>query len=145
MSDNFGHMIVRPGGYRCSCGRVGCLETQCSETALYSRLGYSNIQEFFEALKKGDERCVTRWEEYMDDLCTALNNLYMAYDMDLVIGGSMSQYLEQYRDKIEQRVFRDYSLFPVRKKLVFVHEGEYAAAIGAAAVVIEKFVARKIS
>ena len=145
LSDNFGHMIVRPGGYRCSCGRVGCLETQCSETALYSRLGYSNIQEFFEALKKGDERCVTRWEEYMDDLCTALNNLYMAYDMDLVIGGSMSQYLEQYRDKIEQRVFRDYSLFPVRKKLVFVHEGEYAAAIGAAAVVIEKFVARKIS
>ena len=145
LSDNFGHMTVRPGGYRCPCGRVGCLETQCTETGLFTRLGYSNVQEFFADLEKGDERCKARWKEYLDDLCVALNNLYMAFDMDLVIGGSMSQYLERYRDEIEKRVFRDYSLFPVKKKLIFCHEGEYAAAIGAAAVVIEKFIARKIN
>ena len=57
----------------------------------------------------------------------------------------MSQYLEKYRDEIEQRVFRDFSLFPVKKKLIFCHEGEYAAAIGAAAIVIEKFIAGKIN
>ena len=89
--------------------------------------------------------CIARWKEYLDDLCIALNNLYMAYDMDIVIGGSMAQYLEEYRDEIGQRVFRDYNLFPVNKKLIFCHDGEFAAAIGAAAVVIEKFVAKKIS
>lgn len=145
LSDNFGHMIVRPGGYRCACGRIGCLETQCTESGLYRRLGYSSISEFFSALEKGDERCSARWKEYLDDLCTALNNLYMAYDLDLVIGGSMTQYLEKYRDEIDQRIFRDYNLFPVKKKLIFCHEGEYAAAIGSAAVVIEKFIAQKIN
>ena len=69
----------------------------------------------------------------------------MVYDMDIVIGGSMSKYLDKYRDEIEKRVFKDYNLFSVNKKLIFSHNGEYAAAIGAAAVEIEKFIAKKIS
>lgn len=145
LSDNFGHMIVRPGGYHCSCGRTGCLETQCTETGLYKRLGYSDLSGFFSDLEAGNERCAARWKEYLDDICIALNNLYMAYDMDIVIGGSMAQYLDKYREEIEQRIFRDYNLFPVNKKLIFAHNGEYAAAIGAAAVVLEKFIAKKIS
>ncbi len=145
LSDNFGHMIVHPGGYRCPCGRIGCLETQCTASGLPMRMGFKDLDEFFTELENGNERCVVRWKEYLDDLCIALNNLYMAFDMDLVIGGSMSQYLEKYRDEIEQRVFRDFSLFPVKKKLIFCHEGEYAAAIGAAAIVIEKFIAGKIN
>ncbi len=145
LSDNFGHMIVHPGGFRCSCGRTGCLETQCTASGLPMRMGFKDLAEFFTELENGNERCAARWEEYLDDLCIALNNLYMAYDMDIVIGGSMAQYLEKYRDGIERRVFRDYALFPVKKKLIFGHGGEYAAAIGAAAVVIEKFIAKKIS
>ena len=145
LSDNFGHMIVHPGGYRCSCGRTGCLETQCTESGLYMRLGYSNVDAFFSDLKAGDERCVARWNDYLDDLCIALNNLYMAYDMDIVIGGSMAQRLEEYREELEKRIYRDYTLFPVTKELIFCHDGEYAAAIGSAAVVIEKFIAKKIS
>lgn len=144
LSDNFGHMIVHPGGHRCSCGRTGCLETQCTASGLHLRLGYPTADDFFSDLKSGNEKCIARWNEYLDDLCVALNNLYMAYDMDIVIGGSMAQRLEEYRNEIEQRVFRDYPLFPVSKKLIFCHDGEFAAAIGAAALVIEKFIAQKI-
>lgn len=145
LSDNFGHMIVHPGGHRCSCGRVGCLETQCTASGLYKRLELESLEEFFTALEDGDEKCAARWNDYLDDLCVALNNLYMVYDMDIVIGGSMSKYLDKYRDEIEKRVFKAYNLFSVNKKLIFSHNGEYAAAIGAAAVEIEKFIAKKIS
>jgi hypothetical protein len=68
----------------------------------------------------------------------------MAYDLDIVIGGSMAQYLEKYRDEIEQRVFRDYNLYAISKKLIICHEGEFAAAVGAAAVITQKFIASKI-
>ena len=143
-SDNFGHMIVHPGGYRCSCGRIGCLETQCTASGLYLRAGYSNLEEFFSDLISGNEQCAARWKEYLDDFCVALNNLYMAYDLDIVIGGSMAQHLEKYRDEIEQRVFRDYNLYAISKKLIICHEGEFAAAVGAAAVITQKFIASKI-
>ena len=143
-SDNFGHMIVRPGGFRCSCGRVGCLETQCTSSGLYLRLGYPSLEAFFADLKTGNEQCASRWKEYLDDFCIALNNLYMAYDLDIVIGGSMAQYLEKYRVEIEQKVFHDYNLYSVSKKLIFCQEGEFAAAVGAAAVRIQKYIANKI-
>ena len=145
LSDNFGHMTVHPGGKRCSCGRTGCLETQCTASGLYMRLNLSSLDEFFTELENGNEDCAARWETYLDDLCVALNNLYMSYDMDIVIGGTMAQYLDRYREEIDRRVFADYALFPVKRKLIFAHNGEYAAAIGAAAVVIEKFIAKKIS
>lgn len=41
-----GHVIVKPGGRACGCGRKGCLETYCSATA---------IVKTYQELKKSDE------------------------------------------------------------------------------------------
>lgn len=144
LSDTFGHMIVRPGGRKCSCGRRGCLETQCTGSGLYRRLNYPSEEAFFQALAQGDETCSASWNDYLDDLCTALNNLYMAYDMDIVIGGSMAPFLEARCDQLEERLRPDYALFPIRRKLLFCHDGEYAAAVGAAAGVIYAYLSEKL-
>ena len=144
MSDTFGHMIVRPDGRPCSCGRRGCLEAQCSSSNLFRPLGFDSEDAFFQALDRGDERCRESWNAYLDDLTTALSNLFMAYDLDIVISGSMAPYLEKRREELDSRLFREYALFPVRKKLVFSHDGEYAAAIGSAAVVINSFLSEKV-
>ena len=144
MSDTFGHMIVRPDGRPCSCGRRGCLEAQCASSGLFRPMGFASEDAFFQALDEGDERCRESWNTYLDDLTTALNNLFMAYDLDIVISGSMAPYLEKRRDELDSRLFREYALFPVRKKLIFSHDGEYAAAIGSAAVVINAFLSEKV-
>ena len=84
------------------------------------------------------------WNNYLDDLSIALNNLFMAYDLDIVISGSMAPYLEKRRNELDLRLFREYALFPIRKRLIFSHDGEYAAAIGSAAVVINTFLSDKV-
>ena len=144
MSDTFGHMIVRPDGRECSCGRRGCLEAQCTSSGLFRRLDFTSEDAFFQALDQGDARCRESWNAYLDDLSIALNNLFMAYDLDIVISGSMAPYLEKRRDELDSRLFREYALFPIRKQLIFSHDGEYAAAIGSAAVVINSFLSEKV-
>ena len=45
-SGEFGHMCVEPGGLRCTCGSLGCLEAYCSPRRVRSTFGVT-LEAFF--------------------------------------------------------------------------------------------------
>ena len=55
-----------------------------------------NIDEFFKKASEGDAQYVKVLDEYLDNLTTGINNLYVIFDRDIVIGGFVSRYLLEY-------------------------------------------------
>lgn len=94
-SGEFGHMTLYPGGRECYCGKKGCLDVYCSAQRLSSLTG-GKLDRFFEKLRQGDEECVRVFQEYRGDLVTAANNLHMAFDCDVILGGYVGSYLEEW-------------------------------------------------
>ncbi len=110
----FGHMVVMPGGYRCKCGRKGCLEHYVSGTA---------------------NRRVSI-EDMAGWLALGLANLILAFDPGIiVIGGGFGvgvgdRLLQPVRE-ILPGMLKEYSTEQV-PKLVVAELGENAGAVGAA-------------
>lgn len=135
----FGHVTLHPGGKRCYCGRLGCLNEYCN-TMLLSNLTGGNLELFFEKLEQKEERCAAVWETYLDDLALACHNLLNIYDTPIILGGYLGEYIEAYIPELEKRVLSYDSyitghtmLFPPRQKRM-------AAAIGAAGQLTERFI-----
>ena len=72
----FGHMTLYPGGKKCMCGRNGCLESYLSTKNISTDIGLT-LDEFFEKLSDNDEECNHIFDEYLDNLTTGINNLYV--------------------------------------------------------------------
>lgn len=104
----FGHMTLYPGGKMCMCGRKGCLESYASTRNISTDIGMS-LDEFFNKVKDKDEECTSLLDEYLDNLTTGINNLYVIFDRDIVVGGVMSRYLDEYEDDIRQRLISKFS------------------------------------
>lgn len=92
-SGEFGHLRIVPNGRLCSCGRRGCLEAYCSVDRLSTDLGVT-LEEFFARLEEGDEAFTDVWEEYLDHLTDGLTILRVSFDCDIILGGTLSAYLE---------------------------------------------------
>lgn len=92
-SGEFGHLRIVPNGRLCSCGRRGCLEAYCSVDRLSADLGVT-LDEFFARLEEGDETFTELWEEYRDHLTDGLTMLRVSFDCDIILGGTLSAYLE---------------------------------------------------
>lgn len=103
-----GHMTIHPDGRQCFCGRKGCFESYVSARCLSSELGMT-LDEFFEGLEAGDAVIESHFERYIDDLTTGINNMYMMTDTDIIVGGPVSVYLEQYVELIRSRLVEKYS------------------------------------
>lgn len=105
-SGEFGHMTLYPGGRECYCGKKGCLDAYCSAQRLSSLTG-GKLELFFEKVRQGEELYVQTWEEYQNDLVTAANNLHMAFDCDVILGGYVGSCLEDWigtlREMAEER------------------------------------------
>ncbi|MDO4276221.1 MAG: ROK family protein [Eubacteriales bacterium] len=134
----FGHMTLIPGGKKCYCGRIGCINSYCS-TDLLSEHTDGNLQEFFRRLSGKDEVCVRVWEEYLDSMALAIHNLITSFDMEVIIGGYLGQFIGPYIEELEKRVEKiDHYIakFDMIKPAILKYE---ASAIGAAGVFIEKY------
>lgn len=88
----FEHMTIVPNGKPCYCGNKGCLDTYCSTTALLS--SEETLDVFFEKLRSGDDFSRGRWQQYLQFLAIAINNLHMFIDCDIILGGLLSPYLQ---------------------------------------------------
>lgn len=138
-SGEFGHMILHPGGKVCYCGKAGCLDAYCSARVLLENED-DRIEDFFERLASGDEKCAERWETYLDDLAVAVTNLRMAYDCDIILGGYIGGYIAQYPGSFFQKA-RDLSIFD--SDVSYISPGRHkrqSSAVGAALLMLNHYI-----
>ena len=102
-SGEFGHMCVEPGGLPCQCGKCGCLEAYCSTVRISDDLGIT-IEDFFEGLELQNPTYQALWADVLHHLAIGINNIRVALDCDVVIGGFLTQYLEPYLPELKVQV-----------------------------------------
>lgn len=154
------HMVIDKNGPLCSCGRKGCLEMLCSETALIKAtkeaaladpnsqimklcnndLNLINELTAFEAAAAGDEAAKKVVEKYIDDLADGLANVANILMPEVIaLCGSLASLgetlLKPVREKMQQRVFHREVCYP---DLKLAEMGSAAVLIGAAILGIDR-------
>lgn len=130
-SGEFGHMSVIPDGRLCNCGRRGCLEAYCSALRFTRDLGIS-ADEFFSGLKEGNSRYTELWNEILGYLSIAINNLRMAFDCRVILGGYISSYLEPYLQTLREMTYARDTFGREQDYLVLGRHPMKAGMLGAA-------------
>lgn len=102
-SGEFGHMCVEPGGLKCSCGRLGCLEAYCSARRISDDLGIT-LEEFFAELAQGNQQYEKLWQDLLRHLAAGVNNIRMVLDCEVVLGGLLAEYLEPWLPQLREYV-----------------------------------------
>ncbi|WP_170308033.1 ROK family transcriptional regulator [Paenibacillus dakarensis] len=137
-SGEVGHITLFPEGRPCYCGQKGCVDAYCSASVL-SNLTDSNLDEFFQRLKT-TEVLQEAWDSYCDSLARTINNLRMLFDCDVILGGYVGVFLEEYMNDIRARVQR---LNSFHDKADFIKACKYkneAIATGAALPFVDEFI-----
>lgn len=154
------HMVIDKNGPPCSCGRKGCLEALCSETAIIKATkeaalenpesqimklcsnDINLINEFtvFEAAELLDEAAVKVVDKYIDDLADGLANVANILMPEVIIlCGAITSLgdtlLKPVREKMQQRVFHREVFSP---DLKLAEMGSAAVLIGAAILGIDR-------
>ncbi len=134
----FGHNTLVPGGRKCYCGKEGCLDAYCSARVLSSHTNGS-LPDFFAQLYAKEPATEAVWQEYLEYLAVAVNNLRMSFDCDIIAGGYVGAFLEEFGAPLRKLLARrntfeeDSSYFKTcRYKLE-------ASAVGAALLQIDRF------
>lgn len=137
-SGEFGHMRLVPGGNRCYCGQIGCVDAYCAAVRL-SDLAGGSLHEFFHRLRAGDPVCKKSFDEYLGWLALAVTNLSMAYDCEVVVGGFVGSFLDEYLPEL-RRLAAPLNTFEQNGEYIRVcrHRLE-ASALGAALELIDNF------
>lgn len=138
-----GHVVVRPGGDRCVCGRVGCLETVASASAIARRYNaatgstVAGAVDVAERLERGDATATRVWAEAVEAIADALVLAATLLDPEVVVvGGGLSEsgprLLDPLRQSMLQRVTVGVSPEVVRAQL-----GDEAGCVGAALMALD--------
>lgn len=138
-SGEFGHMIIHPGGRTCYCGKKGCLDAYCAAPALTNG-SEERLEEFFGNLAGGDPHANEVWDTYLDSLAIAVTNVRMALDCNIILGGYIGGYVEQYMVQFADKV-RQYNNFDSDTN--YIKTGKYnrlSSAIGAAQMMVNRYV-----
>ena len=99
----FGHMTLVPNGLKCHCGQKGCANSYCSPDVLAMHAN-NDLQLFFQQLSDGDAECTKVFDEYLEYLAIFIHNIQICFDCDIIIGGTMGQYIHLYIDKLYKMV-----------------------------------------
>lgn len=154
-----GHMIIKAGGRKCTCGARGCLEAYASTSALLkdarkamqknpSSLLYSlcngkkeNLtgRVVFEAYKEKDRTALSVLSQYFDYLTIGLINILNIFRPDVILlGGGISGQKEVLRKPLEDRLEKEHYGFGGGPKvpLKIAELGNIAGIVGAASLVL---------
>ncbi len=95
LAGEFGHMLVNPAGHRCSCGAIGCWETEIGERALLRRAGLDvdggvpAVDELFARAAAGESAALDALEVEGRWLGMGIAGLINAFDPDVVVLGAL--------------------------------------------------------
>ncbi len=153
-----GHMVVKRGGYPCTCGRKGCFECYASATALIRKTREAMIAHEESAMWRTydvlsacgktafdysdvDEaaREVVDW--YIENLACGITNLANVFRPEIILlGGGVSEQGEKLtaplQKLLDEEIFAGQNYAPV--KVAKASLGNRAGALGAAALAMER-------
>lgn len=154
VGSELGHITLERNGILCSCGNKGCLERYCSATAVI-RMGREELKvnpdslmmkncnnnpenldakNVFDAAKANDVSALKVFDEYVENLCMAVNTVIGFLDPEvIVLGGGVSKAGTYLTDAINKRIGK-YLLFKTcgYSKIQLAELGAGAGMIGAA-------------
>ncbi|WKU02709.1 ROK family protein [Micromonospora sp. HUAS LYJ1] len=137
-----GHILVRPDGPRCGCGRPGCLEALSSASAVarrYAELGgaTASAADVAGRAAAGEELAGRVWREAVEALADGLATGQALYDVDtMVIGGGLARAGGQLLDPL-RAALRERMTFHREPRLVAAALGDEAGCLGAALLALD--------
>jgi glucokinase len=132
-----GHILVRPDGPRCGCGRPGCLEAVASAAAIgrrYAELAGTTVTaaEVAERAAAGEELAGLVWREAVESLADGLATGQALFDVEtIVLGGGLAQAGRQLLDPL-RAALHERMTFHREPRLVAAALGDEAGCLGAA-------------
>ena len=138
-SGEFGHICVEPGGLRCACGKLGCLEPYCSPRRIETSFGVST-EEFFRGVDANNPEYTALLYDMLRHLSVAINSIRMALDCDVVLGGFLSEYLVPYLPILRQYVLAGNPFDETADFVQFSTLRRHITPLGAALYYIRRFV-----
>jgi predicted NBD/HSP70 family sugar kinase len=142
-----GHIPVNPTGERCSCGAIGCFETELGEAALLRRVGYdgsgrAEVDRLIAHAEAGDASVAAALDEHARWLAFGLSGPLNLLDLDLVVLGGLLGRIFPHIETALERELADRALIANRTTpVVAASLGEDAAAIGAAEFTWDRIIA----
>jgi glucokinase len=146
----FGHVMVRPGGRRCTCGRLGCLEGYASGTSIALRareavaaaggrtslaaLEAVRAEDLVAAVRAGDPLARSVWDETTDVLGQAVTDLVNTFEPEIVVlGGGVTGAAELLLDPV-RRIVAEQAMPPAAAavRIEIAALGEAVCVVGAA-------------
>ncbi|MFG2210407.1 ROK family protein [Streptomyces sp. NPDC048638] len=132
-----GHIVVRPGGRECGCGRRGCLETLASAAAVgrdwAAACGdpQAGAADAAKAVESGDARALAVWHSAVDALADGLvTGLTLLDPQLLIIGGGLAEAGDTLFVPLREAVHRRVTFQPV-PSIVPAALGDAAGCLGA--------------
>lgn len=111
-----------------------------SKDAICKAAKVQKAEEFFEKLKQQEPKCQQIWVYYLEQLGLFLHNLYCMFGWKIVLGGSLSPYLEDSLGQLEEIIQNRYPFEKLPKGILSVSNlQEYGAAAGAAMLPVDKY------
>ena len=137
----FGHMVLKPGGIKCNCGKSGCFEKYgsilCFKQKCIKRLGLSyeiSGPDLRNAISKNMKYIQDIIDVYLKDLALGISNLINIFEPDnIIIGGGFARYDYLFLEPLKKELLNSGLLFNNRKdlKIDIASLGNEAGIIGA--------------
>jgi glucokinase len=149
-----GHVVVRPGGRNCTCGRQGCLEAYVSGTSIAQRAAEAlegdpestlagvhplTSADVAEAARANDQLARRVWDETTEVLGQAVTDLVNIFEPELVIlGGGVTRSGSMLLEPVAEVVARD-AMPPAAKcaQVVLAGLGDVVCVAGAGVVALD--------
>ncbi|MDG4791457.1 ROK family protein [Micromonospora sp. WMMD1102] len=137
-----GHVVVRPDGPRCGCGRLGCLEAVASAAAVgrrYTALAGVPVTaaEVVSRATGGEEAAARVWRETVDALADGLAVAQALYDTEaVVLGGGLAEAGAALLDPLGVAL-RQRLTFQTEPRLLRAALGDKAGSLGAALLALD--------
>lgn len=138
-SAEFGHMVLKPEGKMCCCGKKGCLNAYCSTRTLTEN-GNKTLQMFFEGVRDHIGETVEQWDQYLEYLAIAVSNIRTIFDCDIILGGEVGGYLKNYAQALEEKI-RSYNMEDFDLSYLKIDSYDNGScAVGAALFMLEHYI-----